>query len=1010
MTSAAQMQTSGAAEVVVFREPGFPSADSAAMSRAAAEIPEAALVSAQQLSEALAAPKTRLLVLPYGSAFPEAAWPAIAGFLQRGGNLLVVGGRPFTRSAFRDGSGWHVREYNLRFARALMIDQYQATPGSEGLKFEGNPDVPIHVPPFSWKQGFSPVIRLSAVELYPRGGAAGSIDGRLDPIVWGTKDGRKLSAPVIEIDHLRNGFDGGRWIFVNAELGAEFNASAEAPKILRMLAQRALRGAEEFSVRPVMPLYLPGEPVELKVDWSGATAASGPMLVKIAIYAENDSPQRTEMTVALPCPEPVVVAAPAGKGLHIVEAKVLEGSEVRAHYRSGFWIRDETFLRGGPKLSVNQDYFLRDGKPFAVAGTTYMSGEAQRLYFEYPNVALWDREMGEIRAAGMNMLRTGWWTGWDKFCNENGEPYESTLRTLEAYLMTARKHGLPVQFNFFAFVPEVLGGRNPYLDPEAVRRQRTLIQAVVRRFHDVPFLAWDFINEPSISLHLWTMRPNGDPLELAAWNEWLSQRYRDRAALAAAWNLPASEVPGTVPLPEEIEFTRRGSYVGRNSLKVYDFYQFAQEVFANWVRTMRDAAREAGSQQLVTVGQDEGGIMDRLSPAYWGPLVDFTTNHSWWQNDHLLWDSLLAKQPGKAMLIQETGLQRELDLDEIVRRDPEHEAFLLERKVATALVEGGGAIEWLWNTNSYMTESNETPIGLVRPDGTEKPEASVMRAIAAFAPALDGHLRVPERPAIALVTSQAAQFSVLQDVQLTAQRNAVRALAYDDHLTLYAVAENQLAKLGTPRLAILPSPQALTEAAWQQLLGYVKAGGNLLVTGPVDRDEHWHRVGRMQDLSAGAAIEPLMFHSATMMLGGRTVALSFDQEMQNLVECYRFGDGTTLKEIPVGSGRLFWTAYPVELAEGTDAAAAVYAYVAGRAGVSPLFDSAVPVPRGVLVYPIVLEDAVLYVMASEGAGDAKLDIRDRTTGARLRVNLAGQRGALALVGKREKAVLAKYGF
>ncbi len=309
-----------------------------------------------------------------------------------------------------------------------------------------------------------------------------------------------------------------------------------------------------------------------------------------------------------------------------------------------------------------------------------------------------------------------------------------------------------------------------------------------------------------------------------------------------------------------------------------------------------------------------------------------------------------------------------------------------------------------------MTESNETPIGLVRPDGTEKPEASVMRAIAAFAPALDGHLRVPERPAIALVTSQAAQFSVLQDVQLTAQRNAVRALAYDDHLTLYAVAENQLAKLGTPRLAILPSPQALTEAAWQQLLGYVKAGGNLLVTGPVDRDEHWHRVGRMQDLSAGAAIEPLMFHSATMMLGGRTVALSFDQEMQNLVECYRFGDGTTLKEIPVGSGRLFWTAYPVELAEGTDAAAAVYAYVAGRAGVSPLFDSAVPVPRGVLVYPIVLEDAVLYVMASEGAGDAKLDIRDRTTGARLRVNLAGQRGALALVGKREKAVLAKYGF
>jgi len=61
--------------------------------------------------------------------------------------------------------------------------------------------------------------------------------------------------------------------------------------------------------------------------------------------------------------------------------------------------------------------------------------------------------------------------------------------------MTARKYGLPVQFNFFAFLPEVLGGVNPYLDPQAVRRQRTLISSVVARFHDVPFLAWDFINE-----------------------------------------------------------------------------------------------------------------------------------------------------------------------------------------------------------------------------------------------------------------------------------------------------------------------------------------------------------------------------------------------------------------------------------------------------------------------------------------------------------------------------------
>ncbi len=994
---------------VVFSEPGFPVADSSASpAQISSLLRGSQTASAEQLPALLRSPDTHLLVLPYGSSFPEAAWAGIEQYLQRGGNLLVVGGRPFTRSAYRDSSGWHLRDYSVRFARTLMIDQYQATPGSDGLTFQVNPDLLVRIPAFSWKSAFSPVIRLSAVDLYHRGGAAGSIDARVDTIAWGTKDGRKLAAPVIEVDHLRNGFNGGRWIFVNADLSSDF--SAHAGEIIAALAARAIPGSEEFAVRPALPLYLPGEPIELGVMWHAAHPSSGPLTVKIATFPEGQPGQRSEVSATIPATDPILLPAPSGKGLYTLDAQLMEGSTVRARYHSGFWIRDEAYLRSGPRLTVNQNYFERDGKAFAVLGTTYMSSEAQRLYFEYPNVYLWNQELGQIHAAGLNMIRTGWWTGWDKFCNENGEPYDRTLRTLEAYLMTARKNGLPVQFNFFAFLPEVLGGVNPYLDPEAVRRQRTLISSVVARFHDVPFLAWDFINEPSISQHLWTMRPNGDPLELTAWNEWLSKRYHDRAALAAAWNLPVSALEGTIPLPEEIEFTQRGAYVGRNSLKVYDFFLFAQDVFANWVRTMRDAVRASGSAQLVTIGQDEGGIQDRLSPAYWGQFVDFTTNHSWWQNDYVLWDSLLAKQPGEAMLIQETGLQRELNLDEIARRDPEHEASLLERKVAAAFAQGAGAIEWLWNTNSYMTESNETPIGLIRPDGTEKPEATVMRALAAFAPSLDKHLRNPEMPGIAVITSQAAQFSVLGDLQLEAQRKAVRALAYHNHLTLYAIAENQLAKLGRPRLAILPSAQALTETAWQTLLKYANDGGNLLITGPVDRDEHWHLVGRGAALKVGAEVEPLMFHNAVLTAGGQSIPMSFDQQMQNLVEAVRFADGSTLKEIPYGKGRVYWTAYPVELAEGTDAAAAVYHYVAGQVGVASMYDLQAPVSPGALIFPIALEDSVFYIMSSESADDTTIDLRDKATGVVVKLNLPGQHAALAVISKTGKAVVAKYGF
>lgn len=996
--------------VVVFIEPDFPAADTASVSpqQLHAALPKARFTSAGELGSALKDRGTRLLVLPYGSAFPENSWGDIFGFLQRGGNLLVLGGRPFTRSAFHDLSGWHLRDYSVRFTRPLMIDQYQETPGSEGLTFQSNADIRLQVPRFSWKVAFSPVIRLSAVDLYKRGGSAGSLDARLDAIAWGVKDGRKLSAPVVQVDHLRNGFTGGRWIFVNSELDADFFSANGG--LIAQLAGRAAQGSEEFFVRPVLPLYLPDEPVELAVSWNSVEQSSAALRVNIVVFPEGQQSSRSEINVKLPSSGNVVLPARNGKGLFTIDAQLMQGSEVRAIYHSGFWIRDEAYLRSGPRLSVNRDYFELDGRPLAVIGTTYMSSEVQRLYFEYPNVHVWDRDLGQISQAGLNMIRTGWWTGWDKFCNENGQPYERALRTLEAFLMTARKNNLPVQFNFFAFLPDVLGGTNPYLDPEAVGRQRTLIASVVARFYDVPWLAWDFINEPSISQHLWTMRPNGDAIELTKWDEWLKQRYPDRAALGAAWNVPESSMTGMIPLPEEGEFGQRGTYVGHNSLKIYDYFVFAQQTFNSWVGTMRDAVRATGSKQLVTVGQDEGGIQDRLSPAYWGELVDFTTNHSWWQNDFLLWDSLFAKQPGKAMLIQETGLQRELNLDEIARRTPESEAALLERKVAMSFVQGSGAIEWLWNTNSYMTESNETPIGAVRTDETEKPEATVMRDYAQFAKSLSGHLTSPEQPPVAVIASQAAQFSVLGELQLEAQRNAVRALAYNVRMTPYAVAENQLGKLGAPKLALLPSPQALTQPAWDALLNYVRAGGSLLVTGPLDRDEHWQKTNRLAALRIDARTEPITYHNASLTVQERAIPLWFDQTKQSWLEATRFADGSTLKEVPLGKGHIYWAAYPVELAENLEAAAELYKYVAGRLGIVPMFQLQSQLSPGVLIYPTALGDSLLYVMTSESAEDASIELRDTLTGVRLSVPLRAGRAALAVIGKQQKAVLGKYGF
>ena len=412
--------------IVVFHESGFPAADSASAPDSLLQgLPGASFASADELKNRLNS--ANLLVLPYGSAFPEPAWAEIQNFLQRGGNLLVLGGRPFSRAAYRDGGSWKLRDYSVRYMRPLMIDQYQQTPGSDGLKFESNPDIPLELPQFAWKQGFSPIIHLSAVDLYNRGGSAGSIDSNLDALAWGSKDGRRMSAPVIQIDHLRNGFDGGRWIFVDAELPPDFYNSAAAADLVRKLADQALRGAEEFTVRPVLPLYLPGEPVELEVRWKQSKEASATVAISISpadVSSDSDSPAKP-----LPITQPLIYPAPKEKGLHTITARLMVDGKVRAIYRSAFWIRDLDYLRSGPKLSVNENYFELDGKPLAVIGTTYMSSDVQRLYFDHPNVYVWDRDLSQIHDAGLNMIRTGWWTGWDKFCDENG----SSLRTNSAH-------------------------------------------------------------------------------------------------------------------------------------------------------------------------------------------------------------------------------------------------------------------------------------------------------------------------------------------------------------------------------------------------------------------------------------------------------------------------------------------------------------------------------------------------------------------------------------------------
>lgn len=191
---------------------------------------------------------------------------------------------------------------------------------------------------------------------------------------------------------------------------------------------------------------------------------------------------------------------------------------------------------------------------------------------------------------------------------------------------------------------------------------------------------------------------------------------------------------------------------------------------------------------------------------------------------------------------------------------------------------------------------------------------------------------------------------------------------------------------------------------------YLAKGGTLLITGPVDRDEHWQPVDRMTPLGVKGEMGPLVVRGSQLTLpDGKTFALGFPagvQQSETLT--MRFADGKTVEVIPHGTGKILWTADPVEFAEGYHATAALYRWALDQAGVKAPFREEQPLARSVLAFPTMLDDAVIYSFSNESADAQIVDLVDAATGAHIRFTLEPQRGAALLLG-RDGKVLSSYG-
>ncbi len=1001
-------------KVVVFWQDGFPTLESQPVPQ---EILRKALDGTQpefaNLDE-LIKPETlraaELLVLPYGSAVPTDAWVAVWKYLQTGGNLLVLGGRPLAIPVRKEAGGFIADQAEIAYSRAIGIEHTYEAPLRTGLKF-------------MWKDatfsgGDVEAKRVFVIEEVSRGLA-----------YLQNSAGERVAAPVVATDFIRGegeegGLSGARIVMLGFEPVPGYWSQPEALAIISQAADYARQGATAFRVEMQNATVLAGEIPQFVVRLNNAhkqlqgQEQSGTVRIELlggdkvlATRQVNCSGDTVDELVAF---EDQKALAP---GLYEVRSTYEDAGKPREIYQTGFWVRDDRLLHSGPVYGVKGDFLTRDGAPFFPFGANYFTTERYGWGFHGAgNAWVWERDFAEMEQHGVSFIRTGVWNDHlEIFDGATGQVKERFLRNLEAFLLSAARHHIHVNFTFCAFDPQTVmrhpgeeslltgPGTNPYTDPVAVRAQQKYVLSIVRRFKDVPHLSWDLINEPSFSnpQHLWRGNtPNNDPTELAAWRVWLREKYGALDELARAWNVTPEELGSfeSLPLPGRDDLAHE-RYGNPRLVRAVDYNLFAQEMFRRWVGKMTAAIRATGSHQLTDVGIDEGGVTDRVLNQFFADAgVDFTVNHTYWRDDALLWDSVAAKRVGVPNFVGETGYQPVWRPDGVPRYDELTAFGLVERKWALGFAAANsGALQWEWGTGGDF--------GIKRSDGSIKTWEDMMREMGRFAAQAAPYALGLKLPEVAIVLPQSLQLSVYNSTALEAQQNCVRALYHYARASAYVVGEDQTQALGNPKLILLPSPWTLNEQAWQAILAKVREGATLLVTGSFDNDEHFHPTARASQLGLDLHSGLLTTRENPLTWPGGGDALSFSGEKTTFLERNLLPNSQSILEKPLGKGRIIFVSFPVELNDNLQAVGDLYRYALQVADVREAYSTQSNDP-GMLICPTQFDHARLYVLTSESSA-SELSFRDTRSGKVLAGKLEPGRAALLLVSDQGE-LLASY--
>ena len=684
-----------------------------------------------------------------------------------------------------------------------------------------------------------PIELRRELEGWAASGVVGRDNARWLPLLQ-TQDryGRPRGAAGALLLHYNGFYAGSAWACFGVE-NADLFASPTGPtaRALQQVARFLRTKTFLHNLTTTLRLYREGEAPEATVVVDNRGGQPQRVHVRFALTEAETSRLvaggTRELVVAADSRQPVEATFrrfPGEADLYRVAATLsIDGGPVD-EMTAGFVVERPRAMQAGSELRFAGNYLTLAGRPLFLFGSDTYS---YTYHSAHESPITWRSDHLAARDMGLNLY-------------ENLQYNRAGHKLADADWQAFRAMALLTQKANLVFMPGMLIGHNVAIGDAALAEQAAHCAAYATHLADTPALLY-YINGD------YRLDPRRHPDDVQTlWNRWLAERYGTTAKLRAAWGTDAVKGKlGALPFPPPNSHRW-------DDVAAIDRLRFLTWLTTRWNQAHVAAVRRHDTRHPITseyYSSPFGGMDLRLSIdgqdlsniGYFDRPVDDIDKLPL----KLRWNDLRAR--GKGLSLGEYGVKTHPAWSvengavgyHIVRTE-EQQAQLFLAVAHYALGMGACKIQ---NWCLRDAQARVFPWGIFYPNQLiPKPVAYVHRNQSIvwrhFAPryvapplavCIPNSLRLGNRPELG--TS-------------VAYRTFADLLAL--HHDFSVVDDHHLGRIpAATRVMIYPSPLALGDEAFAELLAWVKGGGTLLVTGDLsfDADRRRTRTERLEKLA-----------------------------------------------------------------------------------------------------------------------------------------------------------------